>query len=62
MKATSFFFLGVLVGAFGVLVVEKVRRDQDPENVELLSRRMSAHLNKLETRLEAALKPQAHTA
>jgi hypothetical protein len=55
VKSTGLFVIGIAVGILAVLTVEKVRRENNPEDVELLSKRVAEHLNKLEHRLDTLM-------
>ncbi len=43
------------MGVAGTLMFERLRREADPEDFDLLSQRVNTHLRKLEQRLEKAI-------
>lgn len=51
--STGLFFVGVLVGVVGSLVVIKLRQDGLPDGVENLADKIQDNLNELESRLQA---------
>lgn len=55
MKNTSFFILGVLVGAFGTMALQRARQNNPTEDVDELSHKVGQHLRQLEERLESAI-------
>jgi hypothetical protein len=55
VKSSGFFLLGIVAGVIGVVAVDRYRRAHDPEDAEILSRKVTEHLAQLERRLESVL-------
>lgn len=55
VKGTGYFALGLALGVLTLIAINKVLRDQDPEDAERLSERVGEHLRQLEQRLETAM-------
>jgi len=62
MRRSSYFVIGALCGVVGILLFERVRHRDDPDDAELLSKRVSEYLGQLESRLEGAMHEKSKKA
>ena len=62
MKTSSFFVLGILLGVAGTVMYTRLRREAAPEDFDLLSKKVDAHLKRLENRLDIAIESRRREA
>jgi flagellar biosynthesis chaperone FliJ len=60
-RSSGYFLLGLLSGAVALLIIERLRQER-AEDAELLTKRMQAHLELLEARLEETIGSQQEPA